>query len=85
MIVVIARTIQAMPEPIQTRADIASISILTDMYEAGQAYIAEEATEGDNADVAKMVQILGDIETLIESEASEPNDPSVPIEDVEGD
>lgn len=72
-------------DPIQTRADIASISILTDMYEAGQAYVTQEAAEGDSADAAKMTQILGQIETLIESEASEPNNPSVSIESVEDD
>ncbi len=56
------------------RADIASISILTQMYELGQWFIATENDDDDQADRDAMGVILGLIGDLVKSEADEPED-----------
>lgn len=54
-----------------TRADIEAISILTQMYQLGQAFIDCEDDPDDGPDVAKMNQILNSLGDLIGTEASE--------------
>lgn len=61
--------------PAQQRADMESISTLTDMYELGKAFIADETDASDGADRGAMQSILDQIEALIEVEATEPNEP----------
>lgn len=63
-------------QPDLTRADVSSISVLTDAYESVQVYIQQEAAENDQADIAKAQGILSTLNDLIESEAAEPNDNS---------
>jgi hypothetical protein len=62
------------------RADMESLPILTDMYELGQQFIEVEDDPGDEADAATMTGILGQLEGLIEAEATEPNEGPEPEE-----
>ena len=54
-----------------TRADIEAVSILTQMYQLGQAFIDCEDDPDDGPDVAKMNQILNSLGDLIATEAGE--------------
>lgn len=63
------RRLLGLQEP--TRADIEAISILTQMYQLGQAFIDAEDDPDDGPDVATMNQILNRLGDLIGTEAAE--------------
>jgi HK97 family phage prohead protease len=54
-----------------TRADIESVSILTQMYQLGQAFISVEDDPDDQPDIAAMNTILSSLGDLISTEAQE--------------
>jgi HK97 family phage prohead protease len=54
-----------------TRADIESVSILTQMYQLGQAFISVEDDPDDQPDIAAMNTILSTLGDLISTEAQE--------------
>jgi HK97 family phage prohead protease len=54
-----------------TRADIESVSILTQMYQLGQAFISVEDDPDDAPDIAAMNAILNSLGDLISVEAKE--------------
>jgi HK97 family phage prohead protease len=54
-----------------TRADIESVSLLTQMYQLGQAFISVEDDPDDAPDIAAMNTILNSLGDLISTEAKE--------------
>lgn len=58
----------------EERADMPSVSLLTQMYELGEEFIEIEDAAEDAADREAMTAILGDIEKLVKAEADEPAD-----------
>ncbi len=58
----------------EQRADMPSVSLLTQMYELGQEFIEAENDTDDADDRDAMAQILTQIEALVKAEADEPSD-----------
>ncbi len=57
---------------VEARADMPSISLLTQMHDLGTEFIETETDPDDAADRDAMTQILASIEALVEAEAAEP-------------